>query len=76
MAPPNPKNSQWMSVVGWIIGVPAALALLGWLLLHGHPADESSSDTSKEAELPHDTVTMASGRWKASGIALESYVYV
>ena len=74
MAPPNPKNSQWMSVVGWIIGVPAALAVLGWLFLHGHQAGESTSDAPKEAEKPHDTVSLASGRWKASGIALESVV--
>ena len=74
MAPPNPKNSQWMSIVGWIIGVPAALAVLGWLFLHGHQAGESTSDAPKEAEKPHDTVSLASDRWKASGIALESVV--
>ncbi|NBU74276.1 MAG: biotin/lipoyl-binding protein, partial [Planctomycetes bacterium] len=74
MAPPNPKSSPWMNVLGWLVGVPAALAILAWLLLHGHQAGEATNDGPKEAEHPNDTVRLASDRWKPSGIAFESIV--
>jgi len=74
MAPPNPKSGAWMNVLGWLVGVPTALAVLAWLVLHGHPAGEATNDVPKEAEHPNDTVRLASDRWKPSGIAFESIV--
>lgn len=74
MAPPHAKGSLWINFLGWLLGVPAALAVLGWLLLHGHQGGEPSPDAVQESEKPHDTVSLAKDRWQASGVALEPVV--
>lgn len=71
MAPPKDAGIRWTTILSWLLGVPAGLAVLAWLFMHGHPAGGPEAETKAEEDKHKDTVQFPKERWETSGIALE-----
>ena len=71
MAPPKDSGIRWTTILSWLLGLPAGLAVLAWLFMHGHPAGGPEAEAKADEDKHKDTVEFPKQRWETSGIALE-----